>query len=143
MTVVGYLAVNYSPTLWSLPHGKEKKKTMSPENVPVKRHCAGRHQRDNRRPTLKPAVCATVRATRLGRSLLSSAPLLQAGTLSFQMTERKKEKKNHRRRCFTAQHTQRRAQYSFRIRAAKKTLRVLPRISGMSLYTYMDDGDAF
>lgn len=100
MTVVGYLAVNYSPTLWSLPHGKEKKKTMSPENVPVKRHCAGRHQRDNRRPTLKPAVCATVRATRLGRSLLSSAPLLQAGTLSFQMTERKKEKKKSQTQVF-------------------------------------------
>lgn len=58
---------------------------MAPENPPVENHCAERHLGDNRRPTLNLSVYATVRATRLGRFLLSSAPLLQAGTLSFQM----------------------------------------------------------
>lgn len=124
---------------------------MAHENPAVENHCAGRHLGDNRRTTLNLAVCVTVRATRLCKSLLSSAPLLQACTLSFQMTMgklawQKERKKNHRRRCFTAQRTQHRAQYSLRIRAAKKNTAAIagaPRISRMSLYTYMDDGDAF
>lgn len=102
-----------------------------------------RHVADNSRPTLNLAVFATAKATRLcrslqvvGSSLASGHPIISDESGKTRMAERKEEKKKDRRRCFTAQH---RAQYSLHTAGIARA----PRISGMSLYAYMDDGDAF